>query len=323
MLILLDCRPLQKAGPSSEVTWFIITCAKELAARHGAEWIFLLDGRARRLDLPANGRQLIRKTLRGRLGDAWWDNWLLPGLAARSKADMVMTTGEERKKASAGRHRRNAVSVCIWNFVENELVLSLDSTELRVPLAPDEKFRWLSGGEREKLKEKITGGREFFFANISGVGSSKVTNLLKAFSLFKKRQLSNMKLVLAGAGTIDKLDSYKYRDDICVFPEVMASQMEAAYAVIHLRRRNDPGISILNAWKAKTPVIVLGNGGGTAGDAVLQVPEGDVTGVADALKSLYKNEGIRNELIERGASKVAPLSVVGSAAVIGKLLETV
>ncbi|HVV03995.1 MAG TPA: hypothetical protein VHC96_07205, partial [Puia sp.] len=57
--------------------------------------------------------------------------------------------------------------------------------------------------------------------------------------------------------------------------------------------------------------------------AVLQVAADDTAGLAEALKSLYKNEGIRNELIEKGASRVADLSIRGSAAVIGELLENV
>jgi hypothetical protein len=163
-------------------------------------------------------------------------------------------------------------------------------------------------------------------------------NLLKAFSLFKKRQLSNMRLVLAGAGAIDKLDSYKYREDICLFSGEAKGLMEAAYAVIHSPRRNDPGIAVLNAWRARAPVIMLEEGKegtkGTAGakalagaaaapEAVLRVRADDTAGLAEALKSLYRNEGIRNELIEKGASRVADLSIRGSAAVIGELLGNV
>ncbi|HVU56984.1 MAG TPA: hypothetical protein VHD83_18105, partial [Puia sp.] len=81
MLILLDGRPLQKADTANETTWFLITCAKELTARHGVEWIFLLDKTGRRLSLPADGRQLVYKTLPGGLGDRLWYGWLLPKVA--------------------------------------------------------------------------------------------------------------------------------------------------------------------------------------------------------------------------------------------------
>ena len=327
MLILLDCRPLQKAGASSETSWFIITCVKELTAQRGVEWVFLLDKAGEGLDLPTDSRQLVRKTL---LGDKLWYRWILPRMAKQEKVDMVMTGGGRPKTSGAGglktlgagRDWTIKIPLCTWSLSEAGLIFSLDGKEIGAPLAPDEEVRPLAMAEREKLKEETAEGREYFFADVTGMGASKVMNLLKAFSLFKKRQLSNMKLVLAGAGTIDKLDSYKYREDVCLYPMSTKGLIEAAYAVIHTPRRNEPGIALLNAWRAKAPVITVANGTGEAKvpEAVLQVQPDDVGGLAEAMKSLYKNEGIRNELIERGGARVAGLSVRGSAEAIGAIL---
>lgn len=222
---------------------------------------------------------------------------------------------------------------CSWRMSQKGLIFSFNGTDVRVPLAPDEEVRALAMEERENIKKEIAGGREYFFADVTGVAALEVMNLLKAFSLFKKRQLSNMKLVLAGIGAIDKLDSYKYREDVCLYPERTKGSMEAAYAVIHMLHRGDPGFAILNAWRAKTSVIVLSDGGlpdwagvldgRPAGDAVLQAPVDDIEALAEGLKSLYKNEIVRNELIEKGALRVADLSVPQSAAVIGGFLGNV
>lgn len=333
MHILLDCRPLQRAGTSDETRWFIMTCAQELAARYGVEWVFLVDKGGWKPDVPG-GKELVRKTLPGRLGDKLWYGWVLPGAARREKVELVITGGRGAKLSGTGNARpatggvkeyEAGVRTCTWKLNGDGLIFSFNGTDVRVPLAPDEEVRSLAAGERGKLKEEIAGGREYFFADVAGMGASKVMNLLKAFSLFKKRQLSNMRLVLAGAGTIDKLDSYKYREDVCLYPGRTKDQLEAAYAVIHIPRRNDPGIAILNAWRAKTPVITVTNGAGAlegpAPGAVLQVKEDDISDLAEALKSLYKNEGIRNELIERGVSRVDGLSMRGSAAAIGELVH--
>jgi len=287
------------------------------------EWIFLLDKGDEGLVLPADGKQLFRKTLPGRLGDELWYSWLMPRMARRERVDLVITGGGGLK--ALGTNRAIKTPLCVWKTSEKGLIFSVGGTDVQVPLAPDEEVQSLSAEEREKWKGETAGGREYFFADVTGLGASKVMNLLKAFSLFKKRQLSNMRLVLAGAGAIDKLDSYKYREDICLFPGRVKGLMEAAYAVIHTPRRNDPGIAVLNAWRAKAPVITLANGaeGAKAPEAVLQAPADDTAGLAEALKSLYKNEGIRNELIEKGASRVADLSIRGSAAVIGELLGNV
>jgi len=291
-------------------------------ARQGIEWIFLLDKSGEELALPADGKQLVRKTLPGRLGDELWYSWLMPRMARREKVDLVMTGRGGLK--TPGANKAIKIPLCTWEMSEKGLICSMKGTDVQIPLAPDEEVRSLSAAEREKLKEETAGGREYFFADVTGLGASKVMNLLKAFSLFKKRQLSNMRLVLAGAGTIDKLDSYKYREDICLFPEGTKDLMEAAYAVIHTPRRNDPGIALLNAWRAKTPVIMVANGTAEGeAEAFLRVHADNVGDLAEALKSLYKNEGIRNELIEKGASRVAGLSVRGSAAAIAGLLGNV
>jgi hypothetical protein len=318
MLILLDCRPLQKAGTSRETSWFIISCVKELMIRQGVEWIFLLDKSGEELALPANGKQLVRKTLPGRLGDKLWYSWLMPRMARREKVDLVMTGGGSPK--TPGTNKAIKTPLCTWEMSEKGPIFSKDGTEVRIPLAPDGEVRSLSAAERENLKEETAGGREYFFADVTGQGASRVMNLLKAFSLFKKRQLSNMKLVLAGAGTIDKLDSYKYREDICLFPKGTEGLMEAAYAVIQTPYRSDPGIALLSAWRARTPVIMVANGTKWDPETVLRVPADNVGDLAEALKSLYKNEGIRNELIEKGASRVAGLSIRESAAAIGAFL---
>jgi len=301
-----------------------MTCAKELTARHGVEWVFLLDKGGRGLDVPAGGKGLVRKTLPGRLGDKLWYGWVMPRAARREKVDLVITGPGGVRTSGPGKDLAIKTPLCMWRLFDDGLIFSFNGRDVRVPLAPDEDVRSLPAGEREKLKEEIAGGREYFFADVTGMGASKVMNLLKAFSLFKKRQLSNMRLVLAGAGAIDKLDSYKYREDVCLYPGRTKDQMEAAYAIIHTPRRNDPGIAILNAWRAKTPVITVMNGTGAlegpAPEAVLQVKEDDISGLAEALKSLYKNEGIRNELIERGATRVDSLGMRGSVAVIRELL---
>jgi glycosyltransferase involved in cell wall biosynthesis len=161
--------------------------------------------------------------------------------------------------------------------------------------------------ERERVKGQIAEGKEYFFTDINGVAVSAVINLLKAFSLFKKRQLSNMKLVLAGEGDaaiIEKLDSYKYRQDVCLCPKVAGDQAGGAYAVISLPRRDSLGLDVLNAWKAGVPVIASEDR-----EAVLRVPAGDPAALADGLKSLYKDEVLRNELIGKAGLLAANFSL--------------
>jgi hypothetical protein len=80
---------------------------------------------------------------------------------------------------------------------------------------PDEAVRPASPAEKEETKATRTQGREYFLADLSGGGEEVVVNLLLAFSLFKKRQHSNMRLVLTGrlsgpsAGIRERLKTYR------------------------------------------------------------------------------------------------------------------
>ncbi len=282
MLILLDCRPLQDAGAKSERTRFILACIAALTDRHGVEWLFLLDRKRADLLLPEGGKRLVRTSLPGRPGTRLWYDWLIPRAARRYKADQVMTTDG---RPAGG----TSTPQCSWTLTGKGFMLSCSGMEAQVPLAPDEE--------------------------------AGIVNLLKAFSLFKKRQLSNMKLVLAGAVTIDKLDSYKYRQDVSLCPETRRDQAAGAYAVINLPRRNNLGIAVPNAWKAGVPVITTSMECIPASEeAVLLVPPDDPVPLADGLKSLYKDEAFRKGLMGKAEVRARDFGVQRSVAAIWGVL---
>jgi len=182
-----------------------------------------------------------------------------------------------------------AMAIFCFTEKERDLLQARYGTGVLVHPAADEQVTPLSPEEREKVKGEMADGKEYFLTDITGAAPSEVVNLLKAFSLFKKRQLSNMKLVLAGKGDptlAGKLGSYKYRQDVCRHPGPPADHWQrlagAAYAIICLFRKDDLGIALLNSWKAGVPVIASSTGCiHEPGEAVLLVPEGDPAPLAD------------------------------------------
>lgn len=297
MRIFLDCRALQKAGADSERTRFILSCVAGLTLYQGVEWLFLLSGREGDLSLPAGERIMARRSF-----------WLVSRTVRKYKADLIMMTD--------GRKVRSSVPQCSW--MPGGSLLRLSSGDVvTVSLTADGGVEPLAMEERERVKGAIAGGKEYFLADITGAGVPAVVDLLKAFSLFKKRQMSNMKLVLMGKGhpgVIEKLDSYKYRQDVCLDPVVGRGEMVGgAYGVVHLARRDSLGLDVLNAWTAHVPVITMEAG---AGEAVHLVAAGDPVPLADGLKSLYKDEAFRGELIGKAALRAADLSLRQSVAMI-------
>jgi glycosyltransferase involved in cell wall biosynthesis len=189
--------------------------------------------------------------------------------------------------------------------------LSEDKIELVRP-APSASATPLSPGEREAVKGTYAQGKEFFFVDVSEADEEGFIYLLKAFSLFKKRQLANLQLVMAGEPgdrVQEKLETYKYRQDIhwCSVSVARDSRLMAAgYAVLFLFEGDSPGTRMAEAWQTGVPVLVAG---GTrlaemAGDAALAAAADDPAELAGHLMAVYKDEPMRGRLIERGYSRL-------------------
>ena len=95
---------------------------------------------------------------------------------------------------------------------------------------------------REKVKEIFSDGNEYFLYHGPIEKSPELMTTLRAFSAFKKRQLSGMQLVLTGnAGAtkdefMNSLQSYKFKDDVKVYSELNVADndriLSSAYACI-------------------------------------------------------------------------------------------
>lgn len=344
MLILLDARPLQFAGPDNERTRLIITVATSLAREQGVKWRWLVDQGWRPGSLPGMIEEeiLVRRALPGRAGWRLWYDWQIPRVAKKLRPDWLMLTGgiaaaalpvpqciwmpvrsDPRTKKTvplyAGRLgatlRRGDSFLCFSDRDRIGLAgrgrLSEDKFGLVRPM-PSLSARPLSTVEREAIKQTYTQGREFFFADASAADEEEIVYLLKAFSLFKKRQLSNLQLVMAGepsAAVKERLDTYKYRQDVHWHSASVVRDGRlpaAAYAVLILFEDDAAGSQLADAWQTGVPVLVVG---GTrvaelAGDAALAAAADDPASLSAHLMMIYKDEVLRGRLIEKGVSRL-------------------
>ncbi|HLZ87789.1 MAG TPA: hypothetical protein VKQ52_11130, partial [Puia sp.] len=95
MLILLDCRPLQNAGPESEKSRLILSVTAALSREEGLQWLLLVDHTCPAGIFPGlPGHTLLRqRAFPGRTGWRIWYDWQIPRLARKHKAGLVMLTG--------------------------------------------------------------------------------------------------------------------------------------------------------------------------------------------------------------------------------------
>lgn len=182
---------------------------------------------------------------------------------------------------------------------------------------PADVFKPLLYETAVAVREKYADNRNYFlYAGEINAGNN-VIGLLKAFSLFKKRQKSDWKLVFAGKwSSADKIlrqqfDSYKYREDVVLHfaheKNEKAQLTGAAYAVIDAS--NDPSSvpHLMEAMSAEVPVIA----GKQILPASVYLPADVKTPVdlADKMMQLYKDESIRASLITKANDWLSAQSV--------------
>lgn len=171
-------------------------------------------------------------------------------------------------------------------------------------------FHPLQEDEKEMTRKKYTEGKNYFLYAGAIHPDNNLLNLLKAFSIFKKRQKSDWKLLLAGnlaAGYKDfseKIRSYKHRGDVIWIENIeeqeMAKLIGSSYALIY------PATSFamppLQAVNYHIPVIISADDIAKEkfGEAALYVDAKDHIDIADKMMLIYKDEEMRKKLIEKG-----------------------
>jgi len=215
-------------------------------------------------------------------------------------------------------------------ILKTEMIRLLEVQENKivvVPSAPRTFVQPLNSQQKLLVKEKYTCGKEYFYYRAANENPTQITTLLKAFSLLKKRQQSNWKLVIASPTKINEillqLQTYKYRDDVILnlieSDEIYSDLLAGAYATIDLAHS---GLSLYNLESMKTGVPVLAYSAAGLGniEAIQQIKSNDVADIADGLMLLYKDEVLRNELIEKEKVIASQYSWEQSAKIFGELI---
>lgn len=282
-----------------------------LARKHGADAIFLTGGiaaaPATRNGTTSNASTVASAAIPQCL---WMPEKANPNESGNDLGKSRLRRSSRLLKESLSR----AALVFCFSDSDKEWLGASGVDAVVVPPWPSQTT--LSFDEREAVKQRFADGREYFLADVAGAGEEKITRLLKSFSLFKKRQLSNLRLILTGSastpadGLQHRLETYRYREDVSWAQQQTGDGdhlTAAAYAFLFPFAARTLGVPVLDAWRSEVPVI-LGKATGLqqwAGDAVLVADMEDPASLAGQMMTIYKDERLRKELIEKGCSRLA------------------
>ncbi len=203
-------------------------------------------------------------------------------------------------------------------FSKNEFVekYKIDPSKICIVYqGVEEIYKPLLFEEKENVKEQFANGNEFFLVTETLQSKKNVLDLLKAFSIFKKMQKSNMQLLILIQTEVTKeiveaLKLFKFKSDVKIVSKVDQKEQikitGAAYAFISPFDK-DGYSQILAAMKCDVPVIASNAVGAipeVASEAAMYVNSSDHKNIADKMMLIYKDEKLRQQLIDKGREQV-------------------
>lgn len=178
------------------------------------------------------------------------------------------------------------------------------------------EYKPLSWEEKEAVKNKYADGCEYFVFAGALHPRKNIVNLLKAFIAFKKRQRSNMKLVIVGRlawkydEVLEMKEEMPFKDEVKWVGYMDVAELSkvigGAYAMVYASLFEGFGIPILEALECNVPVIVSNTSSmpEVAGDAGLLVDPTNVQDIADKMQMLYKDEALRAKMVAAAPEQV-------------------
>lgn len=214
------------------------------------------------------------------------------------------------KKSTSRFLKKAAVITVFSDFTKKEIIGKYAVSEEKIIViggAADNSFKPLPWEEKEKVKEQYAQGCEYFIFTGGYNSQENILILLKAFSVFKKWQKTNMKLVIAGnieknKKQAEKLNTYKYKNEVFFAGNLSAKEAArvtaAAYAAILPFDDEEFAMTVLEAMQCEVPVITSADSSMAemAGDAALYADTAKPEEMPQQMKLIFKDEQLRNKL---------------------------
>lgn len=301
----------------------------------------------------------------------WWHFYSLPGLLKDFKADILINANgmgcsrtaipqlllldddsisslKNPKKHSPGifspkKRKRNSLFSSVNQakailvpslYAKNELarLFRVDVQKIiTTGIPPGLGYGPITWEEKELVKTRYARGKEYFLYLGPIHPSQNIITLLKAFSLFKKRQLTNMQLLMAGKITWpgrsfeEKLGSYKFREEVQIISNLSGEDLvkltAGAYALVSPSIQPGFAVSRLNAMTCGVPVIAVLSESEPGNEAILPAKADDAGEIANQMKLLYKDENLRSQFIEQGRELAKQYQPEKIASIIWNCIE--
>lgn len=314
---------------------FFLNCFLRFANENKDDhFILISDGKLNILKhIPDNCTPVsLEPLIKNQLLKYYWYNFKLPSILNRYNANVYFTpvfaaslksnvpaviflheifeTSEAALNASNLKYLRFAKYICSTNPVQLQNISVkypfLTAKLIDISLPVDSSFKPLSYEAMEIVNERLTNGNDHFTTVITSENKDAVLTLLKAFSIFKKWQKSSFELIIinktGNEKIIPQIESYKYREAVHIIPFRKKEEhdiISSSYAFFDLSNISTGKEFVLKAMNCEIPIISTIPSKKIFEEAVLYSEVSDKS-LAEKMMLIYKDELLRNKIIEKG-----------------------
>ena len=195
-------------------------------------------------------------------------------------------------------------------------------------------FQPVGSDERESIKQEYARGYEYFLCTSAIHPRKNLLHVLKAFSVFKKRQKSNMQLVIAGRLAwqheefTELLKTYRFKEDVNLLGYIeqarLAKVTAGAYAMIYASLFEGFGVPMIESMKCMVPVLTSNVSAmpEIAGEAALYFDPNNFNDIANTMMLIFKDENLRQQFIQKGLVQSANFSWEKTSQLLWKSILT-
>lgn len=227
--------------------------------------------------------------------------------------------------------------VTVSSYSKKDLIETYHTPEQKISVVyngANSLYRPLSLDERIQIKNNYAQGQDYFVFAGALHPRKNIIHLLEAFTFFKQKQRSAMKLLIIGrlawntAELSEALEKHPYKEDIIRYNYMQVAELSkviaAAYALTFVSLFEGFGIPILEAIQCQVPSICSNTSSmpEVAGDTALLVDPTNVKEIGQAMCTLYKDETLRKQLQVACINQSAKFSWDQSAINFYKVIET-